>query len=107
MEGILAKREDKWHIIFTGLDGVTEILPIHPDDNWLDSCDGNEGAGYEFDIVKYPEIIGYTYCARLVKKIHKLDKWDRILNSAQQEGIISIEDFISWLKTNYSAPIKI
>lgn len=110
MVGILTKkRDDRWYVVFTGLDGATEMLPTHPQDIWLDSCDGNEGAQYHFDIVKITdkELREYNYYAKLVKKVDKLDKWENILNSAKQNGINTVEDFLAWLKTHYKAPMKL
>jgi hypothetical protein len=118
MVGTLTKKWDKWYIIYNEVDDATgwvsgNELPVHPDDCWLDTCDGNEGAEYEFavDKITKEDASGKRWSERVAKLIGKPteehDLWICIYNDATDRGITTMTDFVKYLKENYKAPVKV
>lgn len=115
MRGILTKMHDKWMIVYNDQESTGEIvgksIPVHPDDCWVDSCDGNEGSEYEFEIEKLIKLdslsMRYTeLTARLLYKVAKeeFDLWIDVYHKFKRSGKETIHDVFVWLKENYEAP---
>lgn len=115
MVGTLTKKWDKWYIIYNEVDEATgwvsgNELPVHPDDCWLDTCDGNEGSEFEFAVSKVTkeDAAGKRWSERVAKILGKPDMeqdlWINIYNHAQDKGILTMYDFVIWLKEHYDPP---
>lgn len=115
MVGTLTKKWDKWYIIYNMYNEDTDLLtghelPIHPDECWLDTCDGNEGAEYEFTVAKITreDASGKRWSEHVAKLIGKNevsnDLWINIYNAALDDNITDMYDFVKWLKEHYDPP---
>ena len=117
MVGTLTKKWDKWYVVYTVLDedlniDNSQVLPVHPDDEWLDTCDGNEGAEYQFNITKITreDASGKSWSEHVAKLIGKneisRDLWINIYNDAIDDKVTTMNDFVIWLKEHYEPPKK-
>lgn len=115
MRGILTKMHDKWMIVFNDQESTGEIIgksiPVHPDDCWVDSCDGNEGSEYEFEIEKMIKLdsLGMRYTELTAKLLYKVinnefDLWIDVYHKVKRTGKETIYDVFVWLKENYEPP---
>lgn len=118
MVGILTKKWDKWYVVYNVLDedlniNNAQVLPVHPDDDWLDTCDGNEGAEYQFNITKITkeDASGKSWSEHVAKLLGKSsvenELWISIYNDAVDSGINTMEEFTKYLKENYKPPVKL
>jgi hypothetical protein len=118
MKGILAKKYDQWMVIYNEVNDdlytVGLELPLHPEDTWIDTCDGNEGSEYDFDVVKYMKSdgSGKRWTELVAKLNYKItedsnDLWINIYNDAIDQRIESLDEFVKWLKLNYCPPAKL
>ena len=118
MKGILTKKYDQWTVIYNEVNDelytVGLELPLHPDDSWIDTCDGNEGSEYDFDVVKHikSDVSGRRWTELTAKLNHKVteepnDLWINIYNDAIDQRIETLDDFVKWLKANYCPPAKL
>lgn len=115
MEGTLTKMYDKWMIIYNDQESTGEIvgksLPVHPDDCWINDCDGNEGTVYEFEIDRTIRIgsLGKRYTEMTAKLLYKIVEeehslWIDIYHKVKRTGKETIYDVFVWLKENYEPP---
>jgi hypothetical protein len=116
MRGILTKAYEKWVMIYNEKEPTGEIvgksIPVHPDDCWINDCDGNEGTQYEFEIDKTIKLdsLGMRYTELTAKLLHRVieeekDLWIDIYHKIKRTGNETINDVFVWLKENYQAPI--
>jgi hypothetical protein len=117
MRGILTKAYEKWVVIYNEQEPTGEIIgksiPVHPDDCWINDCDGNEGAQYEFEIDKTIKLdsLGMRYTELTAKLLHRIvddegqDLWIDIYHKVKRTGNETIYDVFLWLKENYQAPL--
>jgi hypothetical protein len=117
MRGILTKAYEKWVMIYNEQESTGEIIgksiPVHPDDCWINDCDGNEGTQYEFEIDKTIKIdsLGMRYTELTAKLLHRVideeeqDLWIDIYHKVKRTGSETIYDVFLWLKENYQPPI--
>jgi hypothetical protein len=115
MQGTLTKMYDKWMIIYNDQESTGEIvgksLPVHPDDCWINDCDGNEGTVYEFEIDRTIRIgsLGKRYTEMTAKLLYKIVEeehslWIDIYHKVKRTGKETIYDVFVWLKENYEPP---
>jgi hypothetical protein len=115
MQGTLTKMYDKWMIIYNDQESTGEIvgksLPVHPDDCWINDCDGNEGTVYEFEIDRTIRIgsLGMRYTEMTAKLLYKIVEeehslWIDIYHKVKRTGKETIYDVFVWLKENYEPP---
>jgi hypothetical protein len=115
MQGTLTKMYDKWMIIYNDQESTGEIvgksLPVHPDDCWINDCDGNEGTVYEFEIDRTIGIgsLGMRYTEMTAKLLYKIVEeehslWIDIYHKVKRTGNETIYDVFVWLKENYEPP---
>lgn len=117
MRGILTKAYEKWVMIYNDQESTGEIvgksIPVHPDDCWINDCDGNEGTQYEFEIDKTIRLdsLGMRYTELTAKLLHRVidekeqDLWIDIYHKVKRTGSETIYDVFLWLKENYQPPI--
>jgi len=117
MRGILTKAYEKWVVIYNDQESTGEIvgksIPVHPDDCWINDCDGNEGTQYEFEIDKTIKLdsLGMRYTELTAKLLHRVieeeeqDLWIDIYHKVKRTGNETIYDVFLWLKENYQPPI--
>jgi hypothetical protein len=117
MRGILTKTYEKWVIIYNEKEPAGEIIgksvPVHPDDCWINDCDGNEGTEYEFEIDKTIKLdsLGMRYTELTAKLLHRVieeeerDLWIDIYHKVKRTGNETVYDVFLWLKENYQPPI--
>lgn len=115
MQGTLTKMYDKWMIIYNDQESTGEIvgksLPVHPDDCWINDCDGNEGTVYAFEIDRTIRIdsLGMRYTEMTAKLLYKIVEeehslWIDIYHKVKRTGNETIYDVFVWLKENYEPP---
>jgi hypothetical protein len=115
MRGILTKMYEKWVIIYNEKEPTGEIIgksvPVHPDDCWINNCDGNEGTEYEFEIDRTIKLdsLGMRYTELTAKLLYKIDNeeqdlWIDIYHKVKRTGKETIYDVFVWLKENYEPP---
>jgi len=117
MRGILTKAYEKWVVIYNDQESTGEIvgksIPVHPDDCWINDCDGNEGTDYELEIDKTIKLdsLGMRYTELTAKLLHRVieeeeqDLWIDIYHKVKRTGNQTIYDVFLWLKENYQPPI--
>lgn len=117
MRGILTKTYEKWVMIYNEKESTGEIIgksvPVHPDDCWINDCDGNEGTEYEFEIDKTIKLdsLGMRYTELTAKLLHRVieeeerDLWIDIYHKVKRTGNETVYDVFLWLKENYQPPI--
>lgn len=115
MTGTLTKMYDKWVIIYNEKEPTGEIvgksIPVHPDDCWINDCDGNEGTEYEFEIDRTIKIdsMGMRYTELTAKLLYLVveeenNLWIDIYHRLKRTGNEIIYDAFVWLKENYEPP---
>jgi hypothetical protein len=116
MIGTLTKKWDKWYIIYNQLNEDGDVakyeLPLHPDECWLDTCDGNEGTEFEFTITRInkEDASGKRWTEQVAKLhskvVESIDLWINVYNNAVDDGIDTMPEFVRWLKEHYEPPRK-
>jgi hypothetical protein len=115
MIGTLTKMHGKWNIVYNNQESTGEIvvtsIPVHPDDCWINDCDGNEGTVYEFEIDKTVQLdsLGMRYTEITAKLLYKVceeeqDLWIDVYHKVKRTGKDTIYDVFVWLKENYEPP---
>lgn len=115
MQGTLTKMHEKWTIVYNDQESTGEIvvksIPVHPDDCWVNDCDGNEGTVYEFEIDRTIRLdsLGMRYTELTAKLLYKVinnefDLWIDVYHKVKRTGKETIYDVFVWLKENYEPP---
>lgn len=115
MQGVLTKMYEKWVVVYNEQEPTGEIvgksMPVHPDDCWINDCDGNEGTVYEFEIERTIKIdsMGMRYTELTAKLLHRVleeenDLWIDIYHKVKRTGSETIYDVFVWLKEHYEPP---